>query len=70
MENIDPNISYKAALERLENIVKQLQSDQCDIDTMVAQTREASALIKLCRERLTATEAELQTVLASFTAPK
>lgn len=66
MNPIDPNISYKAALERLEAIVRNLQSDQCDIDSMVAMTREATQLITICRNRLTTTEEELKSVLQDF----
>lgn len=60
---IDPNIPYKTALEQLQAIVTELQSADCDIDTMVARTRRATELIKLCRARLTATEEELRRVL-------
>ncbi len=40
-----------------------MQSDQCDIDHLAEYTRRASELIKECRQRLTATEQELATIL-------
>ena len=64
----DKNISYKDAITRLEKIVNNLQSDNCDIDTVVQQAREAANLIKICRERLTTTEAELKSVLEQLRA--
>lgn len=59
-------ISYKEAIEELQTILQKLQSDDCDIDAMVAMTRRASELITLCRSRLTATEEELRAVLESL----
>lgn len=55
--------SYNQAIKELEKILAELQSDNCDIDTMVARTKRASELIALCRQRLTATEEELRAVL-------
>jgi exodeoxyribonuclease VII small subunit len=63
-------LTYSQALAELEEIVAALQSDNCDIDTMVAKTRRASELLKICRSRLTATEQELKDVLAELQAPE
>lgn len=63
LQPIDPNIPYKTALEQLQTIVNELQSTDCDIDTMVAKTRRATELIALCRARLVATETELRQIL-------
>lgn len=60
------NFSYNQAITELENILRELQSDNCDIDTMVAKTKRASELIRQCRNRLTATESELKEVLDSL----
>ena len=64
--NIDPNITYADALKRLRVIVDTLQSPACNIDDMVTLTREAAALITICRHRLTTTQEELNTVLAQL----
>ena len=58
--------SYNDAISELEKILNELQSDKCDIDTMVNKTKRASELIKECRSRLVATEAELKSVLDSL----
>ncbi len=57
------NFSYNQAIAELNTILTNLQSDKCDIDSMVAMTRRASELISQCRARLTATETELKSVL-------
>ncbi len=58
--------NYATALAELEKIVTTLQSDNCDIDAMVTLTRRATELIELCRQRLTATEEEMRTILAKL----
>ncbi len=60
------SISYTDALQRLRVIVDTLQSPNCNIDDMVALTREAASLIAHCRSRLTTTQAELEKVLADL----
>lgn len=64
--HVSPDIPYKEALERIEQIVHKLQGDNCDVDTMVARAREAAELIKVCRSRLTSTEDELKKILDSL----
>lgn len=60
---MDENFSYNEAISELEKILRDLQSDKCDIDSMVAMTKRAATLIGQCKERLTATETELKAVL-------
>ncbi len=62
----DENFSYNKAVAELDKILKELQSDNCDIDSMVALTRRAAELIQACRRRLTATDEELRRVLESL----
>ncbi|MCC8176045.1 MAG: exodeoxyribonuclease VII small subunit [Bacteroidales bacterium] len=59
-------ITYNQAISELETILQTMQSDRCDIDKLSALTRRAADLIKLCRTRLTATDQELQEILASL----
>ena len=68
-ENVgDKNLSYKEAVAELDKILRELQSDNCDIDSMVSLTKRAGELINECRQRLTATDAELRQVLESLRA--
>lgn len=66
MEEKDKELSYQKAVTELEEILRKMQSDQCDIDALAAMTRRASELITLCRNRLTATDQELRSILASL----
>lgn len=60
------DIKYEKALAELEAILKEMQSDQCDIDKLASMTRRATELISACRKKLTATEDELRQILSSL----
>lgn len=59
-------MSYKEAMQQLEQIMRAMQSDDCDIDRLSAMTRRATELIKECRSRLVATDEELRAILADL----
>ncbi|MCH5318152.1 MAG: exodeoxyribonuclease VII small subunit [Paramuribaculum sp.] len=59
-------LSYNDAITELENILRTIQNDNCDIDKLTAFTRRATELITECRRRLTMTDKELQSILADF----
>ena len=63
-------LTYTQAVAELDAILREMQSDQCDIDTLAAKTRRASELIAECRARLTATDKELRDILASLESPQ
>lgn len=56
-------LSYAEAVKELEEIVARMQGDNCDIDKLSAYTRRAIELLRLCRERLTATDEEIKKCL-------
>lgn len=43
---------YKEAVAELEAIVRKMESDSCDIDSLSEYTRRALELLKQCKERL------------------
>ena len=57
-------MKYEAAIKELETIVRQMENDQLDIDTLGEQLKRAQALIKFCRDKLTKTDEEIKTILA------
>lgn len=59
-------MSYNEAVAELEQILRTMQGDQCDIDRLAILTRRATELIAECRARLTATDEELRTILAGM----
>lgn len=59
-------IRYADAMEELERILEALEDDAIDVDQLAEQVRRASELLKLCRERLTETQVEIEKVVAEF----
>jgi exodeoxyribonuclease VII small subunit len=55
---IDPKLSYDAALEQLERILEQLESGELPLEQTLSLYEEGAALAKLCSMRLD--EAELR----------
>lgn len=60
--------SFAAARERLDEILAELERDTTDVDQLTGRIKEASALIRFCRERLAATRQDVQTVVAELAA--
>lgn len=59
-------LTYNQALAELDQIVRTMQADNCDIDKLSAYTRRAAELLAECRSRLTTTEADLRQALADL----
>ena len=56
-------ISYKEAMEKLEQIVSGLESDEIPVDELAEKVKEASKLIRICKSVLYETEEEVNKVL-------
>lgn len=56
--------SYAEALAEIEKILARLGGDNPDIDTLAADVKRATELIKACRERLRKTEEEINAILS------
>lgn len=55
--------TYEEALSQLENIVAKMENDELDIDSMSQQLKTAQRLIKLCKDKLAKTDAEIKKIL-------
>ena len=57
-------LKYEAALKQLQEIVERLESGQMDIDALGKEIKSAQALIKMCKEKLTKTEEEINAIIS------
>ena len=55
--------SYKEAIEKLRRIVAEIDRDELDVDLLSEKVKEASRLIKLCKEKLYKVDEEVRNVL-------
>lgn len=60
--------SFAEARERLEQILAEVESDDGDADQLADRVREASELIRLCRDRLSAARQQVAAVVADLEA--
>ena len=60
--------SYKEAIEKLRRIVAEIDKDELDVDLLSEKVKEASRLIKLCKEKLYKVDADVRNVLEELDA--
>lgn len=58
--------TYSTAVARLEEILRQVQDGNENIDTLYKLLREADELIKFCRARLYEVDEEVKSLLGSM----
>lgn len=56
-------MKYETAIAELEQIVGQMESGELDLDTLTTKLKRAQELIKMCKDRLTKTDEEIQQIL-------
>ena len=60
--------SYNDAIEKLRRIVAEIDKDELDVDLLSEKVKEASRLIKLCKEKLYKVDADVRNVLEELDA--
>lgn len=57
-------MKYEEAVHQLEEIVQKMENGEYSIDEIAVQLQTAQRLIKLCKDKLTKTELEIQKIQA------
>lgn len=60
--------SYNEAVEKLRRIVAEIDKDELDVDLLSEKVKEASRLIKLCKEKLYKVDTDVRNVLEELDA--
>jgi exodeoxyribonuclease VII small subunit len=63
---MEKKISYTEAIEELETIVTEIEQGEITIDTLSEKVKRASELIRICKEKLTATEEDVNKILGDL----
>lgn len=61
-------MKYGEAIRELEEIIRKMESDGCDIDELAGLTSRAMKLLKFCKTRLFTTNKEVEDSLAQLRA--
>jgi exodeoxyribonuclease VII small subunit len=64
--NMEKIISYTEAIRELETIVAEIEEGEITIDTLSEKVKRASELIKICKDKLSATEADVNKILGEM----
>jgi exodeoxyribonuclease VII small subunit len=56
-------VKYSEAIEEVERIINQIESNELDIDELTEKIRRASDLLKFCKQKLHFTEEEIQKII-------
>lgn len=56
-------LSYTKAFTELENIVRELEKGEISVDELSAKIKRASVLIRICKDKLTSTEEDVDKIL-------
>ena len=57
---------YREAIERLDEIIAQIDNDDIDVDELALQVKEAVHLIRLCKAKIDKAELEVKQVVEDF----
>ena len=55
----EKTLTFQAAMEELESILRKLDSEEVNIDSLTVDLQRASKLIEWCRSRLETTRVEV-----------
>ncbi len=58
------NLKYEDAVRELEQIVRRMENNELDIDTLGEQLKTAQELIRHCNDKLTKTDNDIKKILA------
>ena len=53
------DVTFEDAVEKLESIVEEMESDDLPLDKMLVRYEEGAKLVKLCEEKLKAAETRI-----------
>ena len=58
--NPPANPPFEEALQKLENVVETMESDDLPLETLLAKYEEGSRLVKICQDKLAEAELKIQ----------
>ena len=55
----DAEIAFEEAVEKLETIVQEMESDELPLETMLVRYEQGAKLVKVCEEKLQSAESRI-----------
>ena len=61
-----PEVKYSKAIQKLDEIIAKIESDDIDVDELADKVQEAVNLIKICKTKIEKAEMEVKQVVDGF----
>jgi exodeoxyribonuclease VII small subunit len=56
-------ISYTEAFDELKSLIQEIEDGEISVDELSIKVKRASVLLKICKEKLTSTEEDVNQIL-------
>ncbi|HKJ79942.1 MAG TPA: exodeoxyribonuclease VII small subunit [Prolixibacteraceae bacterium] len=56
-------ISYNEAVSEIEDILEKIENEELDVDELAEKVKRVSVLLKLCKDKLTKTNDQVEQIL-------
>jgi exodeoxyribonuclease VII small subunit len=60
-------MNYKQANEELQKIVAEIETGKVEVDELSEKVKRAAQLIKICKDKLTEAEGDINVILSELT---
>src|SRR4051812_26398518 len=61
-KKLEPELNFEAAMDRLEEIVDQMESGKMMLEELIVRYEEGMKLVKTCQERLASAEQRIEII--------
>ena len=59
-------IKYREAVEKLDDLIAQIEDDNIDVDELAARVKEAVHLLRVCKAKIDKAELDVKQVVEEF----
>jgi exodeoxyribonuclease VII small subunit len=59
-------IKYNEAVSEIEDILRQIENEELDVDDLSDKVKRAYFLLRLCKEKLHSTEKDIEKIMNDF----
>lgn len=66
IEMSETNIKYNEAVKEIEEILRQIENEELDVDDLSEKVKRAYFLLKLCKEKLHSTGRDIENIMKDF----
>jgi exodeoxyribonuclease VII small subunit len=60
------DVKYSKAVEKLDEIIRKIESEDIDVDELSLKVKEAVELVKMCKSKIEKAELEVKKVVADL----